>query len=252
MCISRGILFPMGMDRVKPEQIRGARKLFDDFLKDESGKEIEISADAVADTMVKGLRTTFAAMTLYTAMPGDATAAEKQLHSRIEQSAEQGFSKKDFELVAKNVFFEAGTEGPMGQLAVAQVTFARLVSGRWGTTLQAVIYAKYQFSWTANEKKLEGAALKGVQQLADVFASRFKGLSAEQIVRELSAITGLPPETQYYKRTDWNENDPNETRMTERTKKVFQSLVWLMNIGNHAFYIDPPKVARLEKRSVRN
>src|SRR3989338_5257380 len=220
------------------------------FADDESGKEMP--ADAMADTMAKALRTVLAGMTLYAAVPGDAAAAETHPHSRIEQSAEQGFSKKDLELVAKNVFFEAGIEGPMGQLAVAQVTFARLVSGRWGDTLLAVIYAKYQFSWTANEKKLEGAALSGVEQLADVFASRFKGKSAEQIVRELSAITGLPPETQYYKRKDWDENDPNETRMTERTKKVFQSLVWLMNIGNHAFYMDPPKVARLEKRSVRN
>ena len=242
----------MGMDRVKPEQIRGARKLFDDFLKDESGKEIEISADAVADTMVKGLRTTFAAMTLYTAMPGDATAAEKQLHSRIEQSAEQGFSKKDFELVAKNVFFEAGIEGPMGQLAVAQVTFARLASGRWGSTMHEVIYAKHQFTWTANEKKLEGVALRGVQQLADVFASRFKGKSAAQIVAQLSPITGLSPETFFYKRADWNEYDPNETRMTERTKEVFKRLAWLKNIGDHAFYRDPPKEARLEKRTVRN
>ena len=216
------------------------------FADDESGKEMP--ADEMADAMAKALRTVLAGMTLYAAVPGAAAAAEKYPHTRIEQSAEQGFSKKDLELLAKNVFFEAGTEGPMGQLAVAQVTFARLVSGRWGDTLRAVIYAKYQFSWTANEKKLEGAALKGVQQLADVFASRFKGLSAEQIVRELSAITGLPPETQYYKRTDWNENDPNETRMTERTKQVFRSLVWLTAIGDHSFYMDPPKVLAAAKK----
>lgn len=231
------------MDRIDPKSIRGAKELLSDFLAEETSKEIS------PDVMVKALRTTLAAMTLYTAVPDGAAAAEKQPHARIEQSAEQGFSKKDLELVAKNVFFEASLEGPMGQLAVAQVTFARLVSGRWGDTLRAVIYAKYQFSWTANEKKLEGAALKGVQQLTDVFASRFKGLSAEQIVRELSAITGLPPETQYYKRTDWDENDPNEIRMTERTKQVFQSLVWLTAIGNHSFYMDPPKmVAVAQKR----
>ncbi|MSU74033.1 cell wall hydrolase [Candidatus Kaiserbacteria bacterium] len=220
------------------------------FADDESGKEI--SPDAMADTMAKALRTSLATMTLYAAMPDGAAAAEKHPHSRIEQSVEQGFSKKDSELVAKNVFFEAGIEGPMGQLAVAQVTFARLASGRWGNTMHEVIYAKHQFTWTANEKKLEGAALVGVEQLADVFASRFKGKSAEQIVRELSAITGLPPETLFYKRADWNEHDPDETRMTERTKRVFQSLIWLKNVGEHAFYMDPPKVARLEKRAIRN
>ncbi len=229
------------------EGLGGALRKFAD---DESGKEM--SAEAMADTMAKGLRTALAGMTLYAAVPGDAAAAEKHPHSRIEQSVEQGFSKKDFELVAKNVFFEAGIEGPMGQLAVAQVTFARLASGRWGNTMHEVIYAKHQFTWTANEKKLEDVALRGTRQLADVFASRFKGKSAEQIVRELSAITGLPPETQYYKRKDWDESDPNEIRMTERTKKVFQSLVWLMDIGNHAFYIDPPKEAHLGKRAIRN
>lgn len=236
----------MGMDRIDPKSMRGAKELLSDFLGDESSKEIS------PDATVKALRTTLAAMTLYAAAPDGAAAAEKHPHLRVEQRAEQGFSKKDFELLARNIFFEASLEGPMGQLAVAQVTFARLASGRWGNTMHEVIYAKHQFTWTANEKKLEGAVLKGVQQLADVFASRFKGLSAEQIVRDLSAITGLPPETLFYKRADWNEHDPNETRMTERTKRVFQSLIWLKNVGKHAFYMDPPKEARLEKRVVRN
>ncbi|MEK7156516.1 MAG: cell wall hydrolase [Patescibacteria group bacterium] len=240
----------MGMDRIKPEQLKGAKKLFEDFLNDQTGKEMP--TDAAADVMVKGLRMALTGATLYAAVPADATAAEKRPNPRIEQSVEQGFSKHDFELVAKNVFFEAGIEGAMGQLAVAQVTFARLASGRWGNTMHEVIYAKHQFTWTANEKKLEGVALRGVQQLTNVFASRFKGKSAAQIVAQLSAITGLPPETLFYKRADWNEHDPNETRMTERTKRVFQSLVWLKNVGEHAFYMDPPKEARLEKRILRN
>ena len=225
------------------ERLGGALRKFAD---DESGKEIP--ADAAADAMAKALRTTLAGMTLYAAIPDGAVAAERRPPSRVEQRAEQEFSKKDFEVVAKNVFFEASIEGPVGQLAVAQVTFARLASLRWGNTLQSVVYANRQFSWTAHEKKLEGAGLRGVEQLADVFASRFKGKSAEHIVRELSAITGLPPETQYYKRKDWDENDPNEIRMTERTKKVFQSLVWLMDIGNHAFYMDPPKTLAVAQK----
>ncbi len=236
----------MGMDRIDSKSVRGAKEVWSDFLKDESGKEMS------PDTMVKALRAALAGMALYTAIPGDAAAAEKHRHSHIEHREEQGFSKKDFESVAKNVFFEASLEGPMGQLAVAQVTFARLASRRWGSTIHEVVYAKHQFSWTTHEKKLTGATLAGVETLADVFASRFKGKSAEQIVAQLSAITGLPPETLFYKRADWREDDPNETRMTERTKQVFQSLIWLRNIGNHAFYMEPPKEARLEKRTVRN
>lgn len=236
----------MGMDRISRKSVEGAKELVSKFLEDESGKEIS------PDTMVKALRGALTGMALYTAIPDDAAAAEKHRRPHIEHQKEQGLTKKDFESIAKNVFFEAGIEDPMGQLAVAQITFARLASGRWGNTTHDVIYAKHQFSWTAHEKKLKGTALTGVERLADVFASRFKDKSAGEIVAQLSAITGLPPETLFYKRADWREDDPNETRMTERTKQVFQSLIWLKNIGAHAFYMEPPKEARLEKRTVRN
>lgn len=234
------------MDKIESKSVRGAKEVLSDFLKDESGKEMP------PDMMVKALRTTLASMALYAAIPDDAAAAGKNRRAPIEQLSEQGFSKKDFESLAKNVFFEASLEGPAGQLAVAQVTFARLASRRWGNTMHEVIYAKHQFSWTAHEQKLTGATLAGVEGLATVFSSRFKGKTAEQIVSQLSEITGLPPETLFYKRADWREDDVNENRMTERTKQVFQSLIWLKNIGDHAFYMEPPKEARLEKITARN
>jgi hypothetical protein len=236
----------MGMDRIKPEQLKGAKKLLGDFLKDESGKEIS------PDAMVKALRATLTGMTLYAAIPSGAAATEAHTKPHIEhQINAESFSKHDFELVAKNVYYEAGGEpSPEAQLAVAQITFASLLSKRWGATIHATIYAKNRFSWTPHEKNRKPSPqdAQNIAKLADVFALHFKGKSAAEIVRELSAITGLPPETLYYKRADWDEGDPNETRMTEGTKKVFQSLVWVKNIDKHAFYIDPPQEARVAQR----
>jgi hypothetical protein len=245
----------MGMEHFEPDRIKDAKKLpgFRDFLKDEtSGGNVDAS-----ETMTRVLRMTLAGVALYTAVPAPALAAEKSSRHRVEhqsESEERGFSKEEFELVAKNIFFEASLEGPPGQLAVAQVTFARVAANRkeWGQTVHSVVYAKYQFSWTAHERDLNLLEAKAVKDLGNVLARHFKGKSAEEIVAELSAVTGLPAETLYYKRSDWNENDPNETHMTEGTRRMFRSLVWLKNIGNHAFYIDPPKSAMLEKRRVRN
>lgn len=63
------------------------------------------------------------------------------------------FSKKDFDCLARNIFYEAGVESRAGKLAVAQVTHNRLKSGRWGSTVCSVVYAKRQFSWTRDSNK---------------------------------------------------------------------------------------------------
>lgn len=234
----------MGMDRMKPSALESAKKLGADFLKDETSSGTPPSSE----DMTKVLRMALAGMALYAAAPGTAAAEKRPQSHRVERAAEHTFSKKDFELVSKNVFFEAALENPVGQLAVAQVTFARVASGRWGHSIPEVVNAKHQFSWTAHEKPLTGVALDGVKNLTDVFASRFRGKSADDIVKELSAITGLPASTLYYKRADWDENNPKEARMTEETKAVFRSLIWVKNIDKHAFYIDAVKTASVQKR----
>jgi spore germination cell wall hydrolase CwlJ-like protein len=63
------------------------------------------------------------------------------------------WSKKDQDCLARNVFYEAGIESRQGKLAVIQVTHNRLKSGQWGNTICKVVYARNQFSWTANLKK---------------------------------------------------------------------------------------------------
>lgn len=60
----------------------------------------------------------------------------------------------DFNWLAKNIYYEAGVESEAGKIAVAQVTFNRLATGRWGNTVTKVVLAKNQFSWTRDKAKL--------------------------------------------------------------------------------------------------
>jgi spore germination cell wall hydrolase CwlJ-like protein len=63
-------------------------------------------------------------------------------------------SNHEYECLVRNIYFESGVESIEGKIAVAQVTFNRLNTGRWGNTVCKVVYAKSQFSWTKNQKKL--------------------------------------------------------------------------------------------------
>ena len=70
------------------------------------------------------------------------------------------YSKKDIECLARNIYYEAGTEPVTGMYAVANVTINRVKSGYWGKSICNVVYAKDQFSWT-KEKKRAWVELKG-------------------------------------------------------------------------------------------
>ena len=69
-------------------------------------------------------------------------------------------SQKEFHCLAKNIFHEAGIESKAGKIAVAQITLNRLKSGRWGSNICDVVYAKAQFSWTL-DRKLRWSQPKG-------------------------------------------------------------------------------------------
>jgi spore germination cell wall hydrolase CwlJ-like protein len=55
-------------------------------------------------------------------------------------------SDDDLHLLACIVYAESGGESYEGQLAVANVVLNRLQSGKWGSTISDVVYAKNQFS----------------------------------------------------------------------------------------------------------
>ncbi len=60
----------------------------------------------------------------------------------------QDADRREFLCMALNVYHEARGESRIGQQAVAHVVLNRRKSGRYPTTLCAVIWQRSQFSWT--------------------------------------------------------------------------------------------------------
>jgi spore germination cell wall hydrolase CwlJ-like protein len=85
------------------------------------------------------------------------------------------FTAKEMDCLAKNIFFESATEDHAGKLAVAQVTYNRLKDGRWGDDICKVVYARAQFSWTLDQRKMRtqphGINWEASQQAARDFES---------------------------------------------------------------------------------
>jgi len=75
----------------------------------------------------------------------------------------------------RNVFYEAGAEPYAGKVAVAQVTWNRVRSGAWGSTICQVVHAPHQFSWTRDSVKrnrpLTGQQIAAVRDAVDAFVS---------------------------------------------------------------------------------
>ena len=64
-------------------------------------------------------------------------------------------SSKEQDCLARNVFYEAGTEEILGKVAVAQTTLNRVKTGYWGHHICDVVYAPKQFSWTRDARAYE-------------------------------------------------------------------------------------------------
>jgi len=63
-------------------------------------------------------------------------------------------SSTDLGCLARNIFAEAGREPYLGKMSVAQITYNRVKSGKWGKTFCQVVYAPRQFSWTNTDATL--------------------------------------------------------------------------------------------------
>lgn len=57
-------------------------------------------------------------------------------------------TKKEFDCLAKNIYWEAKFEPIVGQVGVAITTSNRVNSGKWGKSFCDVVYSPKQFSWT--------------------------------------------------------------------------------------------------------
>lgn len=144
----------------------------------------------------------------------------------------------DIEELALNVLHEAAGEPLEGQLAVAQVTIARALSGRreFGDgTISGTIRKKNQFSWTRDPLKAYGFRKdeRALQNIRQYLNTLLKGTTKELALQKLSALTGIAENCYFYKRTDWDES-----KMSEATARLFARLHVHKTIGNHTFYLE--------------
>lgn len=135
----------------------------------------------------------------------------------------------------KNIYNEARGEIDEGQLAVAFVTIARALSGKFPSTICGVVYQNRQFSWTFDRKILEPRPIDGARalQIRVLLSQLVAGQRLTDAATLLGMMLGLPDDTLYYKRTDWDE-----TKMSKRTAAMFAKLTPVKTIGNHTFYAD--------------
>lgn len=86
-------------------------------------------------------------------MPHPPTAKVKDYQSRIFNNRTMiKMNDQDIVCLARNIYHEARFEPYIGKIAVAQVTFNRVMDGKWGDSICQVVYARKQFSWTLNRK----------------------------------------------------------------------------------------------------
>ena len=75
-----------------------------------------------------------------------------QIQDIIQTTDKVSYTKNDLDCLTRNVYYEAGVEDKAGKYAVAHVTVNRLKTGYWGKDVCKVVYAKKQFSWTAQKR----------------------------------------------------------------------------------------------------
>ena len=102
------------------------------------------SNDTKTEATTETKKTTDSATTETKKTTDSATTATTVATSTTETTVE--VSADDVTLLAAIVFAEAGNQSYEGQLAVANVVLNRLKSGRYGSSLSAVIYAPSQFT----------------------------------------------------------------------------------------------------------
>ena len=57
------------------------------------------------------------------------------------------YDKEDILWLARNIFFEARSEGIHGRMVIANVTINRTLDRRWPNTIKEVVQQPWQFSW---------------------------------------------------------------------------------------------------------
>jgi len=90
------------------------------------------------------------------------TLSNEFINNTTQKQVSADFNRQ-LDCLAKNIYYEAGSEKYEGKLAVAQVTMNRVNSGRFPSDICSVVYQKTtdqnlrticQFSWTCMVKEL--------------------------------------------------------------------------------------------------
>lgn len=136
------------------------------------------------------------------------------LRAEIYTSEQVKLTEQEKQCLARNIFFEAGVEDIKGKLAVAQVTYNRLKTKRWGKSLCDVVYAKKQFSWTLDKNKRYSSPKGKLWK---------ESLEAKRLFLEGKRIKGLEGSLHYH--TDYIN-----------TPKWAKKMPVAMQVGQHIFY----------------
>jgi spore germination cell wall hydrolase CwlJ-like protein len=76
----------------------------------------------------------------------------EDLNRVVKTAKPVAYNSQELECLARNIYYEAGTENIVGKYAVGHITLNRLKTGYWGTSICSVVYAKAQFSWTLKKR----------------------------------------------------------------------------------------------------
>lgn len=135
-------------------------------------------------------------------------------------------SKREFDCLARNIYWEALREPLIGQLAVANITYNRVLSKKWGNTFCQVVFEPKQFSWT-NSKKLRNAKPKNEAQWN---RAKHSAMLFTKGVRVTNLDDSEFYYAQYIKKPKWAKTMEKQA-----------------HIGQHIFFSDKTDVAQMEE-----
>lgn len=227
----------MGMENTNPKKLSETpTKLIRRFLADENTDVPPPPTEIDTHGLRAAAKGAVLAGGMLASAPHDVAA--QSAAARVERQA-VSLNDLAFDFLAQNVYHEARGESVKGQLAVAQVTLARYLSGKFGKTLTTVVFKRNQYSWTDDPKilmaRIDDEKLANIKAMLSLYTG---GKQLRDSLALLAQETGIPANAYYYKRSDWDEKNEDEKRMSKKTKEMFKSLTPVGSIGSHTFYTD--------------